>query len=273
MTKVSTAANPGTKSYATLQPKQRECSKCMQMLNSVLTKRTRVSKLLSAMNANILSNEETGEIGILMDNSHGKKKAISRQLKTQERIPAHLTVATSPRADLNEVPQNIYSDSHGRPPPVQISCSWCGNNGAEGGARAYVKGPEPLSIVLCANRLASREEIHEVLIHELIHVYDVKFRGFDLRECTELAHSEIRAAREAECHNTNSLFRNLCIKTKATSATNNMFPFKGKQCVDQMFDIALKDLEPLNWSGKKNRRSDKKAVNRREDSVFVCSDK
>lgn len=64
---------------------------------------------------------------------------------------------------------------------MQIQCTWCGNDGAEGGARAYVKGPEPLSIVLCANRLSSKEEIQEVLVHELIHVYDVKFRGLDLR--------------------------------------------------------------------------------------------
>lgn len=170
-----------------LQVRKRECSKCMDLLNSILTKKTRVSKLLSAMNANIFTNQDTGEVGIHIDNSLDKnhhsttqKERIHNQSK--ERISNPLTVATSPRVNLNEIGQYLLSEQNTQaPPPVQILCSWCGDSGAEGGARAYVKGPEPLSIVLCANRLSSRKEIHEVLVHELIHVYDVKFRGFDLR--------------------------------------------------------------------------------------------
>eukprot|EP01083_Nonionella_stella_P135920 413452_1 len=45
---------------------------------------------------------------------------------------------------------------------LQIQCSQCGNEGPEGGARAYVRGPNPLSIVLCSNRLATQKEIEEV---------------------------------------------------------------------------------------------------------------
>jgi len=139
------------------------------------------------MNANIFTNQDTGEVGIHIDNSLDKnhhsttqKERIHNQSK--ERISNPLTVATSPRVNLNEIGQYLLSEQNTQaPPPVQILCSWCGDSGAEGGARAYVKGPEPLSIVLCANRLSSRKEIHEVLVHELIHVYDVKFRGFDLR--------------------------------------------------------------------------------------------
>ena len=48
----------------------------------------------------------------------------------------------------------------------------CGSDTrAEGGARAFVRGPEPLSIVLCSNRLSSQREVDEVLVHELVHIY------------------------------------------------------------------------------------------------------
>lgn len=44
-------------------------------------------------------------------------------------------------------------------------------------ARAYMEAP-PMSVVLCANRLADRTEMEEALVHELVHVYDVRFVRF-----------------------------------------------------------------------------------------------
>lgn len=44
-------------------------------------------------------------------------------------------------------------------------------------ARAYMEAP-PMSVVLCANRLADRTEMEEALVHELVHVYDVRLFGF-----------------------------------------------------------------------------------------------
>lgn len=85
---------------------------------------------------------------------------------------------------------------------ITIECSPCGSDTrAEASARAYVRGPDPLGIVLCSNRLASQREIEEVLVHELVHIYDVHVRQMDLRDCKQLAYSEVRAAREAECGN------------------------------------------------------------------------
>ena len=85
---------------------------------------------------------------------------------------------------------------------ITIECSPCGSDTrAEACARAYVRGPDPLGIVLCSNRLSSQREIEEVLVHELVHIYDVHVRQMDLRDCKQLAYSEVRAAREAECGN------------------------------------------------------------------------
>lgn len=64
---------------------------------------------------------------------------------------------------------------------MEILCTTCSDEGPEGAARAYVKGPNPLCVVLCANRLSSKEEVEEALVHELIHVYDVRVRDMDLR--------------------------------------------------------------------------------------------
>lgn len=109
-----------------------------------------------------------------------------------------------------------------------------------------MRGPIPLSIILCSNRLSSQSEISEVLVHELVHVYDVFIRNMDLRQCHSLAYSEVRAARDAECDNSLTNFtKGLCAKEKASVATKNMFPEDGRGCVCDVFDKAMSDLAPL----------------------------
>jgi hypothetical protein len=113
-------------------------------------------------------------------------------------------------------------------------------------ARAYVRGPTPLSIILCHNRLSTSNEISEVLTHELIHIYDVFVRNMDLRQCHLLAYSEVRAARDAECEGSLTSFtKGMCAKEKASVATKNMFPSDGRGCVCDVFDKAMSDLSPL----------------------------
>ncbi len=81
---------------------------------------------------------------------------------------------------------------------------------------------------------------------------DVHSRQMDLRECEQLAYSEIRAAREAECSNSLTSFTsNICVKEKASVATKNMFPEEGRKCVCDVFDRAIHDLAPFSESGKK----------------------
>ena len=121
-------------------------------------------------------------------------------------------------------------------------------------ARAYVRGPIPLSIVLCSNRLSTQSEISEVLVHELVHVYDVFVRGMDLRQCHSLAYSEVRSAREAECNSSLTNFtKGLCAKEKASVATRNMFPDTGRACVCDVFEKAMSDVAPLGLKVDLNR--------------------
>ena len=86
------------------------------------------------------------------------------------------------------------------PLTIELHCRKCASKGPEAGARAFLMGPEPLSIVLCHNRINSDvDEIEEILTHELIHLYDVQTLQLDLTDCETVAYSEVRAAREAEC--------------------------------------------------------------------------
>ncbi|KAL3773000.1 hypothetical protein ACHAW5_001909 [Stephanodiscus triporus] len=130
---------------------------------------------------------------------------------------------------------------------IAIECAECkSDTRAEAGARAFVSGPEKLGIVLCSNRLSSQAEVDEVLVHELVHIYDAHSRRMDLRDCRQLAYSEVRAAREAECSNRMTSFTaNICAKETATRATRNMFPERGRQCVCDVFDVAVKDHAPF----------------------------
>ena len=75
----------------------------------------------------------------------------------------------------------IFSAATSPPPPaatskkittIAIECVECkSDTRAEAGARAFVSGPDKLGIVLCSNRLSSQEEVDEVLVHELVHIY------------------------------------------------------------------------------------------------------
>jgi hypothetical protein len=165
---------------------------------------------------------------------------------------------------------------------MSIRCQPCKMTGPEGGARAFVMGPTPLSIVVCTNRLqhlttnplsnnnsaAARNEMEEILTHELVHVYDVRQLQLDLRDCESLANSEVRAAREAECRNyvdlsvqrqprpawytlgltsTTTPTRRSCAKHTAQTATSNLFPnqLMAEECVQKVFERAYRDTRPF----------------------------
>ena len=167
--------------------------------------------------------------------------------KLRNRLTKRFTKpATDEHISISSNTNSSKSPTHKKGIDLQISCQKCGDVGPESGARAFVKGPEPLSIVLCQNRLSTQEEINEVLVHELMHVYDVHYRGWDLTNCYTLAKSEIRAAREAECSDSSIKFmKRFCVKEKAKVATKNMFNDVGLQCVNTVFEDAMKDVEPF----------------------------
>jgi len=130
---------------------------------------------------------------------------------------------------------------------MKITCRPCSTHGPEGGARAVLVDSDPLEIVLCINRLAGKAEIDEVVVHELIHVYDHSTRRCDLTSCEGLAYSEVRAAREAEC---NRFFpfewlKSECVKHNATRSTKNLFPRDAAKCVDDVFLRAFEDHAPF----------------------------
>ena len=117
-------------------------------------------------------------------------------------------------------------------PALSMLCKTCGKKGAEGGARAFVEAP-PVGLVLCANRLAGLEDVKAALRHELVHAYDMCAARKDLTRCAELAYSEVRAAREAECGayreygpwlGLTKVMRDGCVRDSATRATQSLFP-------------------------------------------------
>jgi hypothetical protein len=130
---------------------------------------------------------------------------------------------------------------------IEVKCRTCSNSGPEGGARAFLMGPTPLSIVLCHNRIhGTRHEMEEILTHELVHLYDVQTLQLDLQQCENLAYSEVRAAKAAECRDTWSQFmKSYCVKQKAICATNNLFPMEGRKCIQTVFQKAFDDNRPF----------------------------
>lgn len=148
-------------------------------------------------------------------------------------------------ATLSKTPTN--SDN---PLAIELKCRKCSDQGPEAGARAFLLGPTPLSVVICHNRIHPEADVYsEVLTHELIHIYDVQNLKLDLTRCENLAYSEIRAAKAAECRNTWSQLQSFCVKQKAICATNNLFPSQGRDCVQKVFSRAFEDNQPFHDGG------------------------
>ena len=133
------------------------------------------------------------------------------------------------------------------PLTIELRCRKCANSGPEAGARAFLMGPNPLSVIVCYNRVNSdRAEVEEILTHELMHLYDVQTLRLDLQECENLAYSEVRAAKAAECRSSwHPHLQSYCVKQKAICATNNLFPSEGRACIQKVFEHAFRDNRPF----------------------------
>jgi hypothetical protein len=168
-------------------------------------------------------------------------------ITTKESTLGHVTLACSSSSESSSA-LLLQQQQQDQQPPLEIEllCRKCSSTGPEGGARAFLMGPCPLSIVLCQNRIhSSREEIEEILTHELVHLYDVQNLKLDLQQCETLAYSEVRAAKAAECRNTWSALQSYCVKQKAIHATHNMFPLEGRKCIQKVFSEAFDDNRPF----------------------------
>jgi Peptidase M76 family len=212
-----------------------KCHACVEMLKQVLTSASsRPRTLLEAMGSSCDFSSVKNGVVVSMERE-----------TTPAAAAAATTITPSISMTTTLTQQPLAASSAIRTQSLKIECRPCGTTGPEGGARAFVMGPSPLSIVLCSNRLGlhSPEEMEQVLVHELIHVYDVIQLKLDLRSCVNLAYSEIRAARDAECHD--SWFPQSCIQKKAMTATLNLFPQQGGSCISQVYNEAMADRRPF----------------------------
>jgi hypothetical protein len=130
-----------------------------------------------------------------------------------------------------------------------IECRPCSDVGPEGNSRAALFNGTPSHIVLCTNRLQSKE-LKESLTHELVHAYDYSNQRCNFNTCDGLAYSEVRAAREAECNRyfPTQWLKDYCIKDAATRSTKNLYGKDSYKCVDRVFDVANNDIEPISKS-------------------------
>ena len=204
-----------------------------------------------------------------------------------EDIDDWIPLATSVRRDDEIADGPIHTNNKNavvrNPLTIELKCRRCETSGPEAGARAFLMGPAPLSIVLCHNRIDSeRSEVEEILTHELIHLYDVQTLKLDLSDCETVAYSEVRAAREAECHRSafvaadaahrhergqglaaaisetldRHVYKPYCVHNIALGATRNMFPNRGGACLNRVWETAFGDHRPFGRSTAASKRSD-----------------
>ncbi|DBA04406.1 TPA: hypothetical protein N0F65_010002 [Lagenidium giganteum] len=153
------------------------------------------------------------------------------------------------------------SDPQAKKQAISFACIECRDDGPEGRARAFFSAPPP-TVVFCANRLRSANEVEETMVHELIHAYDFVVREMDITQSEVLACSEIRSARESECYHKAQILATLmpkveffqksaewlnqrCVREHATRSTESMFPKEARRDVEKMFDQCYADRSPF----------------------------
>ncbi|TDH70093.1 hypothetical protein CCR75_009544 [Bremia lactucae] len=152
---------------------------------------------------------------------------------------------------------------------IDFVCIDCRADGPEGNARAFFSAPPP-TVVLCANRLHSAQEVEESIVHELIHAYDYTVRKMDITKSDILAcsifisryRSEIRSARESECYRKAKVLETMlpnveffqksarwlnarCVHEHAVRSTSSIFPIEARAEVDKMFERCYNDKSPF----------------------------
>jgi len=163
--------------------------------------------------------------------------------KHSEPSPATTEVTVTDRPALTTI-------GNFEPSSLRVICRPCSSDGFEGKLVGFfgLDGDEPV-ITLCTNRLESEEHVRNIVAHELTHAYDYCVRKWDFStKMRHLACSEVRAARNGECHDTTNalfgFFRRWCTRWKARASTRNMFPNGGQIAVDSVFDKCYGDVEP-----------------------------
>ncbi len=109
-----------------------------------------------------------------------------------------LVKALLPNSRANRLLEEIHSKT-GEKSITKSDISCCASCPEGLNARAYFAAP-PATIVLCSEKLHTPLGVEESLVHELVHAYDYLVYESKLENCMEVARSEVRAAREAECH-------------------------------------------------------------------------
>ena len=232
------------------------CQQCAKMLKHVLAQESsRPMTILEAIGGNRSQGEEEATavqmripIATATTSRHWnqlRRPSASSKLRTDRLLASSSSATAALATSARDTGPNVNDDTAFE--SLKIECRPCSSTGPESGARAFVMGPYPLSIVLCSNRLSYHDstEMEQVLVHELVHVYDVRVHRLDLRSCENLAYSEVRAARDAECKDA-WLAGRYCVPNKAYMATSNLFPpEEAKACMARVFDDAMADTEPL----------------------------
>jgi Peptidase M76 family len=157
-------------------------------------------------------------------------------------------------AENNSNNSNNTGTSSSYIPLICRPCSWTGQ---ESKVRAFVT--DPPSMVFCTGRCES--DLETILVHELTHLFDLRRLHLNLRHsCHDLAYSEIRAAKFAECYRMDTTNDDddhdfavaKCIRRHALVATATALQQREpkerhavRSCIEDVYQSAMSDNRPF----------------------------
>ncbi len=99
-------------------------------------------------------------------------------------------------------------------------------------------------VVICSNRCRSSSKVSEILVHELIHMYDNCTASIDFNRLKHLACTEVRAANLAHC-TTKGDTRNRARASLYAVINDSLTQKEIPDALAEVFDRCYQDLEPF----------------------------
>jgi len=134
-----------------------------------------------------------------------------------------------------------------------LVCDFCSKQGTHQNTVAYYSADDK-KITLCHNRVDSKQNMEDNVIHELVHAYDNCKQDKFFLDCKLRACSEIRASRIGECRG--RWDRANCVRESALSSTK-IYCENAESFIAEAFESCYKDVAPLTkqQASKKTRES------------------
>jgi hypothetical protein len=235
---------------------------CVKTVNSLLASSKRLQPFAKQLHLKVSSTDTSSSVSTSSPSSSSSSSSSSSLIDSNftSSKPSSYTQLNNNNSLHSDQQAITFPDSK-QLPTVYVTCRHSTNAGIPvdnlggGGSEEHFDDTNNKSVILppvsgigffnldgitiLHDRVSTRDDIEQLLTHELVHAVDHHVTKLDLTTCGGLACSEVRAAKFAECNASWELggVKKRCARNFAKMSTRMVFgPVDGSLCVDHVLN-------------------------------------